>query len=156
MTLPQSLIDSVREGHALLFLGSGASAGAIHPGGLNLLNGQQLAEKIAIKFLGIEFKDRPLSQVAELAISESDLITVQEYIASLFRDLKPADFHKLIPKFIWTGIATTNYDLIIERAYGDVTDALQHLVVFKKDGERVEEKLRSAKSVMYFRKTFSV
>lgn len=151
MTLPKSLVDIIREGRAFLFLGAGASVGAIHPRGLNLLNGQQLAEKIATKFLGTEFKDRPLAQVAELAISESDLFTVQEFIASYFRDFKPADFHKLIPKFVWRGIATTNFDLIIERAYDDAKEPMQVPVVFKKDGERVEEKLRSPKNVMYLK-----
>jgi len=90
--------------------------------------------------------------VAELAISERDLPTVQEFIASIFREFNPAEFHKLLPRFVWSGIATTNYDLIIERAYDAVGgEALQNPVVFKKDGERVEEKLRSSKSVMYLK-----
>jgi tetratricopeptide (TPR) repeat protein len=151
MTLPKPLVDSVREGRSFLFLGAGASIGAVHPKGISLLNGQQLSNKIAEKFLGPEFKDHPLSQVAELAISETDLFTVQEFIASIYREFEPADFHKMIPKFIWRGIATTNYDLIIERAYDAVKDSLQSLVVFKKDGERIEEKLRLPKNVMYIK-----
>jgi len=152
MTLPKPVIDIVREGRSFLFLGAGASRGSLHPRSIEPPSGQQLAEIIADKFLGPEFKDRSLAQVTELAISEHDLFTVQEFIASIFREFNPADFHKLIPKFVWRGIATTNYDLIVERAYDAVGGkALQNPVVFKKDGERVEEKLRSSKSVMYLK-----
>ena len=151
MPLPKPLLDAVREGRAFLFLGSGASAGAIHPKSANSLSGSDLAERLAEKFLGVEFKDRSLQQIAELAISETNLLVVQEYISSLFRDFSPADFHKLIPRFVWIGIATTNYDLLVERAYDSVTNALQHLVVIKKDGERIEEKLRVRNSVMYLK-----
>ncbi len=150
-TLPKPVVDLVREGRAFLFLGTGASIGAIHPKGINPPTGEKLAEIITEKFLGNEFKKHPLAQVAELAISEYDLITVQDYIASIYRDFNPADFHKLIPRFVWSGIATTNYDLIIERAYNAIKDPCQHLVVFKKDGERIEEKLRIPNSVMYLK-----
>lgn len=149
--IPRSLFDVVREGRAFLFLGAGASIGAVHSKSVNPPLGQELASMIAVKFLGPEFTNRPLPQIVELAISEHDLFTVQEYIAGLFRDFYPSEFHKLIPKFSWRGIATTNYDLIVERAYDTVPDKIQNLVVFKKDGERVEEKLRSPNSVMYIK-----
>ena len=148
MTLSKAVVDIIREGRAFLFLGAGASRDSLHPKSIEPPNGQQLAELIADKFLGHEFRDRSLAQVAELAISECDLFTVQEFIASIFREFNPAEFHKLLPKFVWRGIATTNYDLIVERAYDAVGGkALQNPVVFKKDGERIEEKLRSSKSL---------
>lgn len=150
-TLPKPVIDIVREGRAYLFLGAGASIGAVHPKAITPPTGEKLAELLAEKFLGDAFKKYPLAQIAELAISERDLITVQEFVASIYRDFAPADFHKLIPKFVWSGIATTNYDLVVERAYDSVKDSYQHLAVFKKDGERLEEKLRNPNSVMYLK-----
>src|SRR6266705_2275077 len=88
--------------------------------------------------LGTEFRGRPLAQVAELAISETNLTTVQEFIADMYRDFHPNTFHRLIPRILWKAIATTNYDLIVERAYDEVSDRLQQAVVFKKNGEHIE------------------
>ena len=44
---------------------------------------------------------RSLAQIAELAISETDL-TVQEFIRDIFIEYTLAKFHKLIPRFVWT------------------------------------------------------
>lgn len=135
----------------VLFLGSGASIGAIHPENIEPPIGSKLASMLAEKFLGDEFKRRPLAQVAELAISETGLFEVQSFISNVFQDFTPADFHKAIPTFRWAAIATTNYDLIIEKAYNEVEKKIQSLIVFKKNGERVEEKLRSADNVIYLK-----
>ena len=151
MDLPPILIDQIKEGKAILFLGSGAAIGASHPDNINPPVGDGLSKLIADKFLGSDFYDRPLTQISELAISETDLLTVQSFVADLFKDFYPADFHKLIPQFTWKAIVTTNYDLIVERAYDAVKDKSQELVVFKKNIERVEEKLRSPGSVCYFK-----
>jgi len=151
MDIPKILSEHIREGQIVLFLGSGASIGAVHPQNTRPPAGQELSNMIAEKFLGAKFRNRPLSQVAELAISEADLFTVQDFIASSLRDFHPSDFHKLIPKFVWSAIATTNFDLVVERAYDQVTSALQRPVVFKKNGERIEEKLKSLDSVIYLK-----
>lgn len=90
----------------------------------------------------------PLPIVAELAISESDLGTVQEYIRTVFTDLQPARFHDLLPTFKWTAIATTNYDLVIERAYDRSRTPFQEPVPFIKNGDRVNARLRSPGSFM--------
>jgi tetratricopeptide (TPR) repeat protein len=151
MDIPPILIDQIKDGRVLLFLGSGAAIGASHPDSINPPVGDGLSKLIADRFLGSDFYNRPLTQISELAISETDLLTVQSFVADLFKDFYPADFHKLIPKFTWKAIATSNYDLIVERAYGSVKDKSQELVVFKKNIERVEDKLKSPGSVCYFK-----
>ncbi len=151
MNIPPFLKEQVQDGNVVLFLGSGASIGAMHEAGNKPPIGNDLANLIASKFLGPEYLDRPLSYVADLAISETDLVTVQDYIAAVFMDFYPADFHKLIPNFVWRAIATTNYDLIIERAYSSNVTALQTPIPFKKNGERVEEKLKAADSLCYYK-----
>src|SRR5436309_3059034 len=105
MDLPKILVDQVRSGGAVLFLGAGAAKGALHPTGSSIPNGCELARAIATKFLGSAHTDRPLAQVVELAISEADLITVQTFIRSHFIDFQPSEFHKLIPRFVWAAIA---------------------------------------------------
>jgi tetratricopeptide (TPR) repeat protein len=152
MLLPKPVIDAVKDKRAFLFLGAGASYGALSKKvPMNPPIGQHLAKLIAKKFLGKEFENYPLQQVSELAASETSLIILQEYVASIYYDFFPADFHRLLPKFIWRGIATTNYDLIVERSYAEEKAPLQHLVVFKKDGEGIEEKLRDSNSLMYLK-----
>jgi hypothetical protein len=64
------------------------------------------------------------------------LTKVQTFIRKLLFDFSPADFHLLISKFRWHGIATTNYDLIVERAYDPKHEPLQELVPFVKMGSR--------------------
>ncbi|MCB2181313.1 MAG: SIR2 family protein [Desulfobulbaceae bacterium] len=151
MDLPKILLDQIREGQVVLFLGSGASKGASHPKNFSPPDGRQLGELIADKFLVKGFSDRPLDQIAEIAISETDLFTVQDYIHSIFNEFTPADFHKIISNFSWSAIATTNYDLILERAYNDAIEKQQNPVAFTKNGERVEEKLKAPNSVVYIK-----
>ncbi len=62
-------------------------------------------------------KDASLAQVAEVAISQHDLQTVQDHIRTLFGDFQPAKFHEQLADFPWRAIATLNYDLIVERAF---------------------------------------
>ncbi|MFZ3156050.1 MAG: SIR2 family protein [Smithella sp.] len=149
--LPRALIDFMKEGRVILFMGAGASFGATHPENLKIPNALELSDLIAKKFLGTDYLGKPLTYVTELAASETDLFTVQEFIARIFQDYQPAEFHKLIPTFVWSSIATTNYDLIVERAYDAVKTRLQKPVVFKKNGERVEDKIKEPNSVFYFK-----
>jgi len=63
--LPPALVDAVRNGDAILFLGSGASIGAIDKvAGGKPPSGEGLKHLLADKFLGGRLKDRPLAAVA--------------------------------------------------------------------------------------------
>jgi hypothetical protein len=53
----------------------------------------------------------------------------------ILNPFQPADFHLLIPTFAWAGIATTNYDLVVERAYQRAPSPLQKVVPNVKDGD---------------------
>src|SRR5467141_792498 len=98
MQISTILLDQIRNGQVVLFLGAGASRDALHKENKQPPIGQQLADLLAEKFLGTEFRGRPLAQVAELAISETNLTTVQEFIADMYRDFHPNTFHRLIPR----------------------------------------------------------
>ena len=151
MKIPPALAEQVRQGNAMLFLGAGASLGATSPEGKEIPNTKELTISLSNKFLGGEDADQPLSVVAELAISETDLTSVQQHIYELFRDVAPTSHHHLIPTFRWSAIATTNYDLIIEQVYQEATKSLQTLVPFYKDTDRVDSKLRTTNSVPYMK-----
>ena len=135
-------------GRVVLVLGAGASVGAVNSEGAAIPKGDELARMLSDRFLGGEHADAPLSIVAELAISESDLFTVQEYIRTIFEDFQPAGFHELLPTFKWAGLATTNYDLVIERAYDQCENSAQDPVPLIKNGDRIESMLRTNRSIM--------
>ncbi|MAW82533.1 MAG: hypothetical protein CMI63_20045 [Parvularcula sp.] len=61
----------------------------------------------------------------------------------MFEPLIPSDAHKEIPRFRWRAIATTNYDLLIEKAYSECSDRLQTLVSFVKDIQPIEDKKKN-------------
>jgi hypothetical protein len=147
MEIPSLLETQIREGKVVLILGAGASMEARDNSGRTPPNGTQLGHMLADKFLGGKHKDLVLSQIAELAISESDLIQVQEYIREIFQIFKPTEAHSLMCSFVWHGLATTNYDLLIEEAYRLAPGALQVPKPFIENGDRVEEHLKDPRSV---------
>jgi tetratricopeptide (TPR) repeat protein/cold shock CspA family protein len=140
--LPPALLSAVLEERIILFLGAGASLGALHDDRSSVPGSEQLRDLLADKFLGGALKNRPLAHVADICVNETDLIAVQGFIRDIFLGFKPAPFHELLPTFRWRAIATTNYDLIVERAYDRMGDKLQELVPFIKNGQRVEEELK--------------
>ena len=78
-------------------------------------NADGLRDQLSKRFLGGKLKTRPLSHVAEMCISESELTTVQSFIRDKLQAFEPADYHEIVPQFRWHTIITTNYDLIIEK-----------------------------------------
>ncbi|MDX2220654.1 MAG: SIR2 family protein [Burkholderiales bacterium] len=151
MELTPYLVDRVREGQVVLFLGAGASKGAISPNNASVPDGAALASKLSDKFLGGQDKDKSLAVIAEYCISESDLQTVQQFIRDLLVPFGPAQLHREIATFRWAAIATTNYDQILELAYESNKDKAQDLVPILRNSDRVDAKLRKEKSVAYLK-----
>jgi len=138
MTIPGQLIDKVKQGKVILFLGSGALYGATLPGkGIPL--GNDLRDILCDRFLNDSFKSSDLAHVAAMAISQTCLFDVQDFIKDYFAELEPADFHKQIPKFKWRALFTTNYDLLIENCYKGVSDSLQDLCVILNNEDNFDE-----------------
>ena len=87
MDIPEILVSQVRDQKTIILLGAGASCGAKTADGKKAPNTQQLGARLADKFLGGKYKDHPLHQIAEYAINESDLGTVQSFIKDLLEPL---------------------------------------------------------------------
>ena len=147
MDIPATLLSNVQSGDVVLVLGAGASMGATSPNGATPPSASQLARMLSDKFLGGEHIDDPLQVVAELAVSESSLYKVQEYIRDEFQQFQPAQFHKTLPTFKWAALATTNFDLVIERAYGACQQRTQELVPMVQNGDQIDEKLKSSENL---------
>jgi SIR2-like domain len=148
MEIPSYLKQEAQEEKIVLFLGAGASLCAKDAAGNAPPSGRKLGELLSNRFLGGKFHDAPLAQIAELAASESDLTTVQEYIKQTVESFEPSKSHLLLTQFKWAGLATTNYDRLIERAYEVNPAALQIPKPFIEDGDRVEDSMRDVKGVM--------
>jgi hypothetical protein len=148
MEIPEALLTQISEGRVVLLLGAGASLDAQTSDGKKAPSTNELRDILARKFLGGKFLELPLNQVAELAISETDLPTVQGYIAQVFEDLLPTPAHLQMAELPWFGLATTNYDVLIERGYEDQKGALQNPMPLIEDGDRVEDNYRDPKHVL--------
>ena len=146
--LPKELATAVQEGRAVLFLGAGASRGAMDDKLQPIPDGSGLAKILIKEFLGDDYDGLDLRSVYDLACSERDVRTVQRKIFDILNPFQPADFHLLIPTFAWAGIATTNYDLVVERACQRAPSPLQKLVPHVKDGDGATDQLGD-RSVLY-------
>ena len=147
MEIPDFLLTQVREGKVVLFLGLGASMDATDGEGKKPPSASALADMLADRFLAGKYKGYPLNQIAEYAINESDLGTVQAFIRDIFAPFEPSKAHELMTTFRWDGLATTNYDQIIEKAYSK-NSAVQEPRSLIENTDRVEENLRDPKSIL--------
>jgi cold shock CspA family protein len=151
MNLPDFLVDQVREGKVVLFLGAGASRGTVGPSGKKCPTTQELLTRLSDKFLGGKYKTSTLNQVAELAISEASLMDVQVFIRDLFTELHPSSAHAKLPRFDWYGLATTNYDLIVETSFQAPGAKGQTLRPFIETNDRVDDYLKNPDNVLYIK-----
>ena len=132
----------------MILLGAGASCAAKTRDGKQAPTTRQLGALLADKFIGGKYKDAPLHQIAEYAISESDLGAVQTFIRDTLDPLEPTDAHLRLCDFGWHGIATTNYDRLIEKAYESNKDSIQSPRPLIEDTDKVEDNLRQQENVL--------
>lgn len=149
--IPGPIQTAVESGNAILFLGAGASFDALIDGKATRIYGTTLRDLLADKFLGGAHKNKNLITVADYARNEASLVKVQSFVRDTFLPLSPASFHLKIPSFRWKAIVTTNYDLVIERAYAESSNALQTLAAVTKDGDQLERALAGQNSVPYLK-----
>jgi tetratricopeptide (TPR) repeat protein len=144
MDLPEILVSSIRTGQAVLFLSARALLSSQIKG--QSFSENTLLKELSDKFLGGQYSQESVQWVTELAISEHDLGTVQDFIASKFREIQPEDSHLILPTFRWKGIATTSFDRLLETIYGSSKNRVQELIPIISNQDRIDEKLQSNKS----------
>ncbi|MEO7067287.1 MAG: SIR2 family protein [Rhodanobacter sp.] len=136
MDLSPRLLDQVKEGKAILFLGAGASYGCKSADGTKeALTGLGLGKALADRFLGGRRGNEPLAKIADYAKTEASLLDVQLFIQSIFESIEPQPFHSIMTQFKWKAIVTTNYDRVIEKAYEKTIDRFQNPLVIIRDGD---------------------
>lgn len=149
--IPDAILEKIARGQAILFLGAGASHGAMSPSGKPAPSGNTLRDALAERFLGGKMADRPLAMVADLAVNETSLFDVQNYVASTVDNFQPAPFHSLVASFRWKAIFTTNYDLVMERAYEASTNKLQTLKAVIRQDQNLQSAIADASAVPYIK-----
>ena len=148
MDIPSDLVNQAGEGRLVLLLGAGASLGSKTSDGYECPTTAKLGRLLSTKLLGGYLQDGPLSQIAELAISETDLGRLHTLIRDTFQALQPTAAHKLLPKFIWHGLATTNYDLLIEEGYRETSQRLQQVRPMIEDRDRIDDNRRDGRNLL--------
>ena len=150
LQLPDGLLASIKAQRAVLFLGAGASREGQDQHGKKTLSASELKDALCLHFLNRTLPDYDLMLTVEMLISEHGENLVFEYIRNLLDSFQPSTAHNTIPKFRWRAIATTNYDLLIERAYSHEKNRLQDLVSFVRDNEPFEEKMQQKANPLRF------
>ncbi|GAA5513092.1 hypothetical protein Dcar01_01818 [Deinococcus carri] len=136
VTLPNPLLHDLSRGRVVLFLGAGASLGAAGPGGQTAPTGVQLAERVAAHFFPNDgVGGQSLDYISRLVLHHYSAGQLQGYIRELLVNLQPTSAHLKLAEFTWQGIVTTNYDLLVERAY---ERAKRPLIVRRVDGDAVQ------------------
>jgi len=137
ISLPAHTIERIARGEAVLFLGSGASFSARTPDGKPAPTSATLRDAMCDAYLGGEAKDRSLANVGDLVKATVGIIEMQRFISDLLEPLQPTNAHRLLPKFRWKAIFTTNYDLTIERAYSEAKGIMQALRPILSDEDQI-------------------
>ena len=150
INIPNNLISAITSESAVLFLGAGASFGARHPNNDHIPSSDALKRALSEKFLEGRLQNRPLPYVADMSINETDLSTVQLFLYNIFEPFGPAAHHLIIPRFAWHAIVTTNYDLIVEKAYQQEANTKQEIAVFTKDGQSIDKRLKKMNNGMCY------
>ena len=142
LDLPFTLTEAVKEKRAVLVFGAGASKECSNQAGNRPPDGNQMRDVLAKKFLGTQNDTRDLPTVAEIAISNgAGQPQVFDEIAKLLNGYKSSKAHRTIADFSWRGIATTNYDRLIEQGYADNKNRKQNCIPFVKDTEPYQDRL---------------
>jgi tetratricopeptide (TPR) repeat protein len=118
----QEILRQVQQGSAVLFLGAGASHAAGGP------LGEKLTELIKKKFPKI---DQSLSGFVEVCQDVIDTPPynrneLEEFIRSKLNLLQPTEEHKIMTRYDWAAIFTSNFDDLVEVTYRTAPERLKY------------------------------
>ena len=68
--------------------------------------------------------------------------------------MEPSEFHKLIPRFRWFAIITTNYDLVLEKTYELDNHKLQKIAPIISDDDQFSKIISDPYAVPYLKFTW--
>lgn len=133
--LPLPLKSALESGNAVLFLGSGIGYNSTGgPNGRGFV-GSELRDAIANALdLTVE-PDNSLATIAQVAEVLRGRRALLQTLDKLLGELQPDEHLVWLCSLPWKAIFTTNYDLVVERAYERVANPLQRPVSFGANSE---------------------
>lgn len=124
------------DGRVILFLGAGTSLGAKNQAGNDPPLGGDLAKSLAEK-AGWSYDGEPLATVYSAARDALGSISLDAYLASLYRNVKSSSAQQTIAAFPWLRVYTTNIDDGLEGALEAYSN---QRVVVRNRADRIEDK----------------
>lgn len=114
-SLLENIFESITEGNTVLILGAGVSVGEKKYLSKQIIDYYEDKKGISYNISDIkEFVD-VLEKTKAFSRREFD-----QYVYDLLNNLKVTEIHKTIATIPWRQIITTNYDLLIEKAFDEI------------------------------------
>jgi hypothetical protein len=141
----ESIATLVDQGRAILFIGEGASAGAQLKNPITL-GGEEIRHSLPPSHLGrllcqeLSLPTVGLPEAAERFERRRGRVALNELLWQLYRDLEPGPLHHLIVRLGFKLIYTTNYDSLLETAFGRETGLHPTVVARNTDVALVRER----------------
>ena len=112
-----SIFETISKGDMILFLGAGAS----------ITNKKYLSDQIIEYYedkIGTKFNIPDITKLIDILESSDTFIRTDfdNYVYELLNRLEVTDTHRTIVKIPWQQIITTNYDLLVEKAFDQIKD----------------------------------
>lgn len=121
----------------VLFLGSGINFECRNSSNERAPVGTELAKLIKEKFLPGEALPDDLQMVSACVETRESRRHLDRFIYDYLMDFEPCDYVlKKIPSFVWRRIYTTNYDILLEKAYQSEPQTKQKLIEVYSDKDR--------------------
>ena len=117
----REITGQIQQGKVVLFLGAGASHAAGGP------TGEKLTEMIKQNFPNIDQNLNNFIDVCQDVIDTPpyDRNQLEEFIINKLVSLQPSNSHRIMTKYDWSAIFTSNFDDLIEVAYRTTPEALK-------------------------------
>jgi hypothetical protein len=115
------IVTQVHSGRVVLFLGAGASSAAGGP------TTPQLIELIKERFPNIDKQPEDIIDLFQEVVDTPPYSKpeLEEFIREKLQSLQPTTEHKIMTKYEWAAIFTSNYDDLIEYTYRSTPDHRQ-------------------------------
>jgi hypothetical protein len=117
-----TLFEIMHEGNSILFLGAGASVG----------EKRYLSKEIIEyyeEYLGKHYSEGNITKFVDILSADPtfDRAHFDNEVEKMLRKYEVTDAHKIVASIPWREILTTNYDLLLERAYDEIKQTSNHV-----------------------------
>lgn len=135
------IFKNIKESNTILLLGAGASVGEKTYLSKDLIRYYEEKIKIRLDESNITHWIDILSANSNFSRSDFD-----NFVNDLLKKLKVTDAHRILASIPWREIITTNYDLLIERAFDEIEGTSSKLHDLKIIRNRQEYNYRESNS----------